>query len=634
MSFFSPKFIFHYLILIFCFLIAYPYVFDAKLFLGGDNANYYILANSLANGDGYAMANQPLMSPANHFPPGYPFIMSLVIRIGLSSIIAMKVLNGILLLASSILFYQITFKITKIKLLSLVLSALMLLNANLLEYSSIMMSEISFLFTLLLTFYFFLKAKDKEFGLKNPYTYLMLVALVLLMYIRSQGLVFFIALIIYFIINKQFKPLILCFSIIMITQIPWQIRSANLGGNSYMKQVMKVNPYDPNSKEVEIGDWTDRVGENFVRYISKEIPKTIFPKILVQYKNPKTGDIISPPFHYWLLGFGIMLFALLGIWAAEEHRLFLFLLFGGTFAIHMLWPPVWYGIRFLLPMTPFILLTVSLGIFFLLKKVFKTKTPDKQANIFALCLIPVCFLSIAPIKLLHAKAEVNHPAKWNNFLRLGEWAGENLGDSTIICVRKPGISYVTNKFKSKTFPYSTDPQVMFDDFDENKVTHILIEQLGFRQTGLYLAPLLQKDRDKFKLVKGYDLEQIDQKNEKGEVVKAANPNAVWLFEYLPKMGFQGKYVNGLKQGKGKHHFTDGRTFEGNWEKDTIDGFGNISSPQLEFYEGNWVKGKKEGSFIYSSNGKVFECYYKNDAIEKDGYLLDKDRKRIGPTTFR
>ena len=69
----------------------YIWCFDSKIDLNSDNATYISLARNLASGQGYSdMAYGGAFVPASQFPPGYPFLLSLMVRLGLDSIVAFK----------------------------------------------------------------------------------------------------------------------------------------------------------------------------------------------------------------------------------------------------------------------------------------------------------------------------------------------------------------------------------------------------------------------------------------------------------------------------------------------------------------------------------------------------------------
>ena len=84
--------IIHLILIAVTFIAAYSYVFDPKLDLNGDNATYIELARNMAEGHGYChIGAGGVENPANHFPVGYPFILSVLITLGLDSLLAFKI---------------------------------------------------------------------------------------------------------------------------------------------------------------------------------------------------------------------------------------------------------------------------------------------------------------------------------------------------------------------------------------------------------------------------------------------------------------------------------------------------------------------------------------------------------------
>lgn len=612
------------------FILVYPYITDSKLFLGGDNADYYILATAMSKGLGYSNYHLPGMPPANHFPPGYPFLLSLLMRFGITAVSAMKMFNGILLLSSSFLMFFISKRLTKNTILALIVSLLVILNSNLLEYSTIMMSEISFVFFSLLSVFFFLKLIDKNFSIRSPYLYLTVICIVFDIYIRTQGIALLFAFIAYLLIIKQFRTAIIFAGISIICLAPWQIRSSNLGGSSYMKQLMRVEPYNSNSKQMEFTDWLNRIQENSSRYISKEIPNALFPKMKVKYKNPKTGKIIPAKASYWFAGFLIIALTLLGIWRIEKFRWLLLILYASTFGIYMLWPQVWFGIRFILPMVPLTYLFSIVGVFFILELLTNNKLNlenNKVAAVFGLLLL----IQVKPIQDLHKKSNIPHPKNWSNFLLLGEWCNENLEQDAVIANRKPGLIYATSQRKTAGFLYTNDRELMINDMKKNKVTHVILEQLGFSQTGKFLYPLIQKEPDKYTVIKEYGAKKRTDANGNNISPK----NAVWLLKFNPELGYNGVYKDGLRNGKGSYVFKSGAEIRGNWINDTLEGPAILTELNGNIITGNWVKGKKEGRFIIEqTNGNRIEAWWENDVLNPTGHLLDKNDKKTRAIKLR
>lgn len=625
-TFRSSKTLLHYGILFGVFIIAYVFIFDSKIFHGSDNANYYILAKGLSEGAGFTNFNLPVVTPANHFPPGYPFLMSIVMRLGIDSIFAMKVLNGIFLFLSSVLMYHITVRIFKNHYFALVLGVLLLMNNHLLQFSTIMMSEMPFLTFFLLFVLLFIINHEKGFNYKSPYLYAMIAALIVCIYIRSQGFAFLGALLLVLVFQKKYKALIISFLICFITILPWQLRSSQLGGNSYMIQIVRIDPTNPNSPELLTGDWLERISDNFTRYVSKEIPSAVVPGIKVNYDVLGNGERSPAPFFHWILGVLVITLTLFGIWSLKLYRWFFLLLFGSSFSILLLWPPGWYGVRFFLPLIPFTVLFCLYGIYKLIEYFSKTEPTLKESNKLAVKSIAVCFFQISPMIALHNSAKVPYPTNWTNYFAVGEWTVINLPENAVISTRKPALFYLYSKHKTIRFGYSADKNEALKWLDDHKITHVVVDQLGFKQTTFFLLPLVQSEIDKFKMI--YDVDGYKTTtNEAGELI--ADPSAAWIFEYNKDLGFQGIYKDGMKDGKGSYNYPDGSIIEGTWLNDTLQGPGQETLKDGRTYIGNWVDGKKDGTFtIFTETGGIIESFWTNDSLQETGYLLDAEKNRI------
>ena len=131
---FSDKIVFAIMGIVF--LLIYVYIFDKKADLNGDNFAYYALGKSIHDFRGFSSIWAPVASPHNHFPPGYPFILSIGMFIS-SSPVFLTSINGFLLFISVFLLYKFLNNIGTDQRLSLVISVLLFLNATLLKSSTI-----------------------------------------------------------------------------------------------------------------------------------------------------------------------------------------------------------------------------------------------------------------------------------------------------------------------------------------------------------------------------------------------------------------------------------------------------------------------------------------------------------------
>lgn len=77
-----------------------------------------------------------------------------------------------------------------------------------------------------------------------------------------------------------------------------------------------------------------------------------------------------------------------------------------------------------------------------------------------------------------------------------------------------------------------------------------------------------------------------------------------------------------KHGKGVFDYLDGRKYEGEWETDTINGFGTMYNAKGKVdYEGEWINGKHHGSGnLWYANGERYEGDFNEDQKHGKGNL--------------
>ena len=169
------------------FAFIYPWVFDAKLDLNGDNARYYILGKALALGRGYVNMHTPDQAPAENVPPGYPALIGAVMRLASDDFVAVKTANGVcFLLALMALFWLFTRLAGNLH-LAFVACLGALLNGHLLRYATLMMSEIPFLLFSTLALCLAARLRIDDRPLANPLFLVLLLGLVGSFYVRTAG---------------------------------------------------------------------------------------------------------------------------------------------------------------------------------------------------------------------------------------------------------------------------------------------------------------------------------------------------------------------------------------------------------------------------------------------------------------
>ena len=95
-----------------------------------------------------------------------------------------------------------------------------------------------------------------------------------------------------------------------------------------------------------------------------------------------------------------------------------------------------------------------------------------------------------------------------------------------------------------------------------------------------------------------------------------------ICQFPSGLKYEGRFVNGKRDGKGKLTFSDGSTCEGGFENDVLKGPATCRYNSGNRYEGPLEDNLRQGQgkFIYA-NGVVCEGMFKNDAIVGVGICL-------------
>ncbi|MGB1316604.1 MAG: hypothetical protein ACPG5W_00285, partial [Flavobacteriales bacterium] len=244
--------VFYLLIICFSFNKTYDRIFDKKVHLGGDNAGYYIYGKAIAKGEGYTAIHSKTKKPGNHFPPGYSALIGGVMTVLNGKIDTIKGANGFFMLSALIVLFFLFRALTKNIHLSFIACMFAAFNFHLLEYSTIMMSEISFVLFSAISLLLFVLIDFEKQVYKNWKFLLFIAAMTFAFYIRTLGVSLVISFTLILLLKKRWAyagTLVVCF---FLLALPWQIRSANLGGSPYVKQLLRKNPYRPELGPMEI----------------------------------------------------------------------------------------------------------------------------------------------------------------------------------------------------------------------------------------------------------------------------------------------------------------------------------------------------------------------------------------------
>lgn len=489
----SDRQVFLILFLIFLFLLMLLY--DPKLFLGGDNAHYIILAKSILQGSGYKDLFEPGLTPHTQYPPGFPLILIPGLILFGNNFSLLKFIIIALALGGFAVFYLMLKQKTEDRNWIFLLSVLAF-SPIMLEYSHWILSEIPYLFFSLLAIYLFERfsiLKKNNIG----FFILMAISIAFIYFVRTIGLSLGLACFIYLLYQRRWKELIILAVIVGIFIIPWQIRNSRVGGQAggYFQQFFAKNPYEPELGNITIFEYLGRVFTNFKLYAFFVVPQILFP-------------VITSIFLLNVLGFAILVFLTIGLVRTVKTksltvREFYLIFFMG---ITLSWPEVWSGDRFLIPIIPFLLYYIIVGL-----RHFSTWIKFKALLPIVVGLMILLAFADSAKKIspnltnlsdyLKGNKYAGYPMDWQRYFETLTWLKQNTDQDAIIVSRKPPFTYLLSQRKSFLFQLSNDPKKVMDDFYQKKATHLLFD--SFYWTGTtrkYVGPVLQTYPDKFEMV--------------------------------------------------------------------------------------------------------------------------------------
>ena len=593
------------------FIFVYNYVYDNKIYLGGDNAVYYITGCSLAEGHGYTNIHLSEQSPANHFPPGYPFIISIIVRFFGENMDIVKKANGVFLFASIIILFLIIKEITKNINLAFIVCLIAILNRHLLQFSCIEMSEIPFAFFILLSVWFFIKTFNKGKTLKQPYFWLLAASIIISFYIRSMGIALLGASLLVLAINKRWLQVILLIVCFILAYAPWYIRSENLGGNTYSKQVMMVNPYRPELGNMSISDFPKRFVENIDRYLGKEINLAYSGKYISDYK-------IQSSWIDYIFSIVLLVLTAIGIISLKNFRLFILFFISGTFLILMLWPSVWVSVRFILPIVPLLLFLSIQGTLFSIRKLSEQFSENKiywnVAPFIFLILTPVLETNITQ---LNQSAISNYPESFIEYFDLAAWCKEQLPDTANICTRKPELFYLYAHHKVCGIPLINNSDEFISYLKKQHITHVVVDNLHLSSTSLFLIPAINNNIENFRTIKQF--------------------NKTYLVEFLSTDSIRNNKVkdNDNKVDKELTKNLNGEIYKGTYNNNMKDGLGKLTKPDGSFYEGEFKNDMKDGNGkLYFTNGNYLKGRWENDMMVGEFLEYNKEGKIVGKSIYK
>lgn len=599
-QFFRNKWVIGVMLVIVSFVYNHNYasLYDRKIDLNGDNIYYYSLGQALSQGEGYTNIMGFNKTPHSHFPPGYPWFVSKVIKVFPDNVQTVKKANGFLMWMNVMLMFFVVFLTTRNSILAFCSSLLMSLHKELLRFATIMMSESLYIFLSLLAILLALLILRNKIGEKRrwmlPVTIVIYGLIIAYTYfVRTMGLSLILALIgwlgiiaIYELVrwrkaDKQseeavalshkltfLKAATLCLVTLLAVgtaKLSWDARNRhlNLVADDYQKLFMSKT----NNETMEgVADWKIRIKSNTSHFIARWIPEATCMKAPVYGDQDVTGKELA-------LGLLLIAVMICGCLYLNQGRLLMLFYVALTVGVLILFPEQYGGTRYIVPVMPFFIFLSLAGLVAIVAwayKAFKLSHPPFLAQGILLLLLT---LGLMAPKYTEAQSDFRKTARiksWLstgdinsvNFLSAAKFCGDSLPENARVVNRKPELFYMFSHYHpSSSFPHYADPDTIYNMLCRNNINYVIIDS-WFRHAYLTLYPCVMKYPEKFKEVKRF-----------GQVDTLRRINPTFIFEFNDEWGYKGEMKDGVREGEGTLKMQDGRTFKGTFSNNMPNGHG-------------------------------------------------------------
>lgn len=473
-----PKDRFLAFLIVFAILLVIGLVYSLRLNqvvgIAGDDAWYVLLARSLATGQGFHLINSPVAGILPSYPPAFSFLLSWLLRclpLGAENLWLLKLLSIAAMLGIGAATFVYVGRFCRLPLPMAVTTTMtiVLMPAFVFLATSTVMSECVFTLAQLLTVIVVEKALRK--GQQSHWGWWVGAAMLAswTFLTRSIAVSLLVAVVLYLLKERNYKAIVIftCSTVLLIA--PWLLytrANATLpeskrvhGGNivyTYGDQIWMKRAGASNSGTETVRDLPARIWHNIRNIAIRDFSGMVLPSLLrdSQESGAETfalgdsdrmggGDMKGVPATF-AVSLSVCLLALIGFTDVVRRRITLAeILLPCSLAVIVIWP--WRTFRFVLPLTPFLLhyilvglMTSAHGVQKLLRRAALT---DEWAvpRVFLFCVLALYGYD----HLSYIKSQMQHPnssawvSEYNESIETLEWVRTHLPSDAIVAASNP-----------------------------------------------------------------------------------------------------------------------------------------------------------------------------------------------------
>jgi hypothetical protein len=462
-------------------------MFDPKLFTGGDNAVYVILAQSICSGKGYKDLYLPGEPPHSQYPFGFPLMLAPFVLIFGANIIILKLVVLLTGLGALYFMVKICDELFKDKLYFLIASYVSI--PIMITYNHWILTEMPFVFLSLAAVYLLMKS-DSD---RQVYGYLAFLCSIYAFLIRTAGIALIIGIILWLLLKKRYRQLVIFVLLFLVAFIPWQIRTAGAErGGGYVEQLLAKNPYQMELGRIDALGFLIRIWDNILYYAFTVLPSSLLPVLRAEMLRIIAGALFT-------------ILIIIGFVTRIKRYAVFDVYFVFAVIVLLAWPKVWSSERFLMTIIPILIIYIYSALSWVSSKINLKFIVETFAGLI-ICLniygiVPVVRLATTyNAAYLKGDRLAGYNLDWRRYFELIDWVRRKTPSGSVIMARKPEFVYILSGRKSFIYPFTSDHEQIRQSL--SGCDYIILDNFTWTVTTLYyLFPVLEEEPEKYIIVK-------------------------------------------------------------------------------------------------------------------------------------
>lgn len=462
-------------------------VFNPSPHSGGDNAGYLNLAYSLVEEGAYLDLHDPALPGHTKYPPLFPMILAAAIVLGARSWITFKLLSAVFT-TLGVLFAFAWVEERRGPLFAAGVALILSFSDAFLWSSHWILSDPPFVMLTFFALWALDRVEDPGGGGRwaaGRWIALGAGAAVAAYFTRSAGLPLVAAVGGWLLLRRRFRAAGAFAALFGVPAFLWWLRARTITGGAYLSEFLLVNPYQPGLGRAGPLDFVVRILTNLREYVTLHIPGGL------------TGFEGT-----WVAVLGVALVGLAGAgWLrrlrtrATPAELFVPFYLG----LILLWPSVWSGDRFVLPLYPFLLFYAGEMVVTLGRRVGKGTAPVLGVLAVLAFVAPAGWVwwdsgrnTRACWSLVRTTGAFGcYRARLREFVSAARWSGENLPAGSVVISRKPRLFFTLSGLRGRAYPLEDDAELFFRTAREAGAGYVVVDYLD-GLSRYYLVPVVSE----------------------------------------------------------------------------------------------------------------------------------------------